>query len=137
MIVRRTRVVYELYFKDLFSIVTLGLVLGMTVLMMFIILNRKKITKWGRLTALFIISGIAVSAVSAMRDQFAAPQAVFALTSFQATICSVAGGLIILIGLVSIFFKNQNIKKSMLMTLFALFLIQVFTVEISRPIIMM
>ncbi len=77
----------------------------------------------GPVNGAFIISGIAISAVSAMRDQFAAPQAVFALTSFQATICSVAGGLIILIGLVSIFFKNQNIKKGMLMKLFALFLI--------------
>ena len=128
---------YELYFKDVFSVLTLGLVLGMVVIIILTILNRKKIEKWGGLTALFIIVGIAVSAVSAIRDQFAAPQAVFAMTSIQAAVCSVAGGLIILIGLASIFFKNQNIKKGMLLFLFALFLIQVFTVEISRPIILM
>lgn len=127
---------YELYFKNLFSVLTLGLVLGMAVFMILTFINRNKIQKWGRLTALFIIIGIAVSAVSAIRDQYAAPGAVFAMTSFQSTVCSVAGGLIILMGLVSIFFKNQNIKKGMLLSLFILFVIQVLTVEISRPIIL-
>jgi hypothetical protein len=74
--------------------------------------------------------------MSATRDNFTASGAIFSMTSIQALICSVAGGVIIVTGLISIFIKNQNMKKSMLFVIFALFMIQVLTVEISRPIML-
>ncbi len=61
-------------FKDLFSVLTLILVLGMAAFIVLTIRNRNKIQKWSKLTALFIAVGIATGAVSVIRDRFAAPE---------------------------------------------------------------
>lgn len=52
----------NLYFGNLFSILTFILVAGIFTLIAIAIKNRKNIKNWGRLNLLLIIPGLAVSA---------------------------------------------------------------------------
>jgi hypothetical protein len=122
----------ELYFRDAVSVLTLVLILGMIVMAVLALKNGTKVTKWGRLIALFIVVGTAVSALSATRDAYATSQAVFAMDSLQSTVCSIAGGAIFLAGIVSIFLKKQPARRVCFTVAAALFAIQVLTVEASR-----
>jgi hypothetical protein len=58
--------------------------------------------------------------------------ALFTPASVQSIVCSLAGGLIFLTGLVSIFVRNQKFRKAGFCLISALFLIQVVTIEASR-----
>jgi len=128
---------FNLYFKDVYSVLTLVFLAGMIIYIVLAIKNRNRIEKWGKKIALFIGIGMAISFLSAMRDAFASPGAVFAMNSMQSLVCSIAGGLIFLTGIVSIFLKNQMHKKYCYFTVSVLFAVQVLVVEISRPIMML
>lgn len=121
-----------LYFRDVISGINTVFVLGMLVFVAMAIKNRKNISKWGRRIALFIVVGTAISALSATRDAFMMPGALFELSSMQVMVCSIAGGAIYLTGIVSIFFKNQNAKRICFYIASALFIIQVVVIEASR-----
>ena len=123
----------DLYFRDVVSVITITLVLAMlTFIVLSVTQQGAKIQRWGRLVALFIVVGMAVSALSATRDAYAAPGAVFAMDSMQSLMCSVAGGAIVLIGLVSLFLKKQAARKVCFHIISGLFVAQVLVVEISR-----
>ena len=122
----------ELYFANVVSVLTILLVIATIVFAALAIRNGAKITKWGRLIALFIIVGTAISALSATRDAYAMDNAVFAMDSLQSTICSIAGGALYLTGLVCIFLKKQPARRVGFAIIAALFMAQVLTVEISR-----
>jgi hypothetical protein len=124
----------ELYFANGISVVTIILVLGVAVMAALALKNGAKITKWGRLIALFIVVGTAISALSATRDAYATQQAVFAMTSLQSTVCSIAGGAIFLTGIVCIFLKKQPARRVGFIIITALFAVMVLTVEVSRAI---
>lgn len=127
-----------LYFGDIFSIITLVLVLGMAAFIVLAIRNGAKVSKWGRWIALFILVGIAISALSATRDAYMTPNALIGANSWQAMVCMTCGGAIVLTGIVSIFFKKkQNVKRQCFHIISALFIIQVLTIEISRPVLLM
>ncbi len=121
-----------LYFGDVVSVVTILLVVGLAVMAVLALKNGGKITKWGRLIALFIVVGTAISALSATRDAYATQQAVFAMDGLQSAICSIAGGAIYLTGLVCIFLKKQAARRIGFTVIAALFAVQVLTVEVSR-----
>lgn len=126
-----------LYFGDVISVVTILLVVGLAVMAVLALKNGAKVTKWGRLIALFIVLGTAISALSATRDAYATQQAVFAMTSTQSTICSIAGGAIYLTGIVCIFLKKQEARRIGFIMITALFAVQVLTVEVSRAVILL
>ena len=60
----------KLFPGDLFSVTTTILVIVMVVSITLAIKNRYKILKWGRLIAVFILVGTAISGTSAMRDSY-------------------------------------------------------------------
>ena len=122
----------ELYFNDVVSVMTILLVIGVAVMAVLALKNSAKVTKWGRLIALFIIVGTAISALSATRDAYATQQAVFAIDGLQSTICAIAGGAIYLTGLTCIFLKKQAARRVGFTVIAALFAVQVLTVEVSR-----
>ena len=121
-----------LYFGDVVSVITILLVIGLAVLAVLALKNGAKVTKWGRLIALFIVVGTAISALSATRDAYATQQAVFAMDGMQSMICSIAGGAIYLTGIVCIFLKKQAARRIGFTAIAVLFAVQVLTVEISR-----
>ncbi len=125
-----------LYFENVISVLTIVLVLGMLAFSVLAIKNGTKVKKWGRWIALFIGVGIAISALSATRDAYMMPNAVFAPMGWQSMVCMIAGGAIALTGFVSIFLKNQNARRHCFTIVSALFLVQVLAIEISRPILL-
>ena len=122
----------DLYFKDAVTVITIGLVLAMLAFIVISIAHGAKVQKWGRLIALFIVVGLAISALSATRDAYAAPGALFAMDSMQSLACSIAGGAIALAAIVSIFLKKQGAKRVCFHIISTLFVVQVLVVEISR-----
>lgn len=123
---------FKLYFGGIVSGLTTSLVVGMLVFIIIAVKRRGSIEKWGRLIALFIVTGTAISALSATRDAFAAPGALFALDSIQSLACSAAGGAIFLIGIACIFLKKQDIRRACFFIASALLIAQVTVVESSR-----
>jgi peptidoglycan/LPS O-acetylase OafA/YrhL len=96
------------------------------------ILNHPKIHRWGRPILLLIVVGTAISGIAAVRDAYMMENALFATEGMQSMICSVAGGLIFLTGLIAIFIRNQKYRKAGYFFIVTLFLIQVVTIEGSR-----
>ena len=125
----------DLYFGNVFSVLTLVFVAGMAAFIPIAIHRRDRISKWGRLVALFILVGTAISAFSAMRDGYGTADGVFTMSSLQSAICSIAGGLIFLTGVVSLFLKKQALRRSSFFLISALFAVQVVTIEASRVVL--
>lgn len=121
-----------LYFGDVISAVTTLLLAVVIVLIAISLKGRNNIGKWSRRIALFIVLGTAISGLSAARDAYAAPGALFAMDSIQSTICSIAGGAQYLTAIISIFLRSQTYKRRCFYILSALFAVQVLTVEGSR-----
>ncbi len=122
----------NLYFRDAVSVITICMVLAMLAFIVLSAVRGEKVTKWGRLIAMFMVVGVAISAVSATRDAYAMPNALFAMDSMQSLVCSIAGGAIAVTAIVSIFLKKQPAKRVCFHIMSALFVVQVLTVEISR-----
>jgi hypothetical protein len=127
---------FNLYFGSVISILTTVFILALLAFIAVSILQRHKISRWGRLILIFILAGTAVSAFSATRDAFMLENALFAPMSIQSLICSIAGGLIFLTGLVSIFVKKQSFRRFSFHLISLLFLAQVISVEFSRAILL-
>jgi len=123
---------FGLYFGDVVSGINTVFVLGMLAFIVIAVKNRRTINKWGRRIALLIVAGTAISALCATRDMFMTPTALFAASSVQAIVCSIAGGAIFLCGIVSIFFKKQDFKRACFHTVSLLFIVQVIVIESSR-----
>jgi len=122
----------QLYFKDAVTTITTVLVLGLILLAGGLILKRQKVQKWGKFILIFIVLGTAVSGLSAARDLYMMDGALFTVSSFQSTVCSILGGLIFLSGLIALFFKNQKVKRCIFYLISGFFTVQVLTIEISR-----
>jgi hypothetical protein len=123
---------FQLFFGDLFSILTAVAVLGMLAIIALTIVNRNKIEKWGWLIFLFIIVGTAISGLAAMRDAYMTAQATFSVSSMQSTLCSLAGGLIFLSGFLALFVKKQTFRRFGFYFISVLFITQVLIIEVSR-----
>lgn len=123
---------FNLFFGDLFSALTTVFVLGMLVFATISFLKRYRIEKWGRRILVFILVGTAISGLSAMRDAYMTNSALFSVSSIQSEICSLAGGLIFLIGLAAIFIRNQKFRKMSFHLISVFFIVQVITIEASR-----
>jgi hypothetical protein len=122
----------QLYFGNVISIITTAFVLALIAFAVIAFVRRGSIGKWGRFILLFIIVGTAVSAFTATRDAFMMAGALFAPSSIQSLVCSIAGGLIFLTGIVCLFVRNQRFRKGAFQMISVLFLAQVLAVEVSR-----
>lgn len=127
---------FDLFFNDVYSLLTAVFVVGMVIFIVLTIRSHSSISKWGRLVALFILVGTAISALSAMRDGYATDNAVFLMSGLQSMICSIAGGLIFFTGLICLFIKKQAFRKTGFYIISMLFSIQVLTIEVSRVVLM-
>jgi hypothetical protein len=96
-----------LYFKDMISILTTIFVLAVLTLITVSMIRRKSIEKWGRLILIIVLAGTAISGLSATRDAYMMQNALFSAGSFQSILCAAVGGLISLIGIISIFIRRQ------------------------------
>ena len=123
---------FLLYFGDLLSMMTTVTVLGMLALIVFTFAKGEKIKKWGRLILLFIIVGTAISGLAAMRDAYMTEQAIFSVSGIQSTLCSLAGGLIFLTGILALFVKKQTFRRLCFHFISVLFIAQVLVIEVSR-----
>lgn len=123
---------FLLYFGDTFSILTSIIVLGMFAFIALAFAKGKKIEKWGRLILFFIIAGTAISGLAAMRDAYMTDQATFSVSGIQSTLCSLAGGLIFLTGLLALFVKKQTFRRFSFHFISVLFIAQVLIIEVSR-----
>lgn len=123
---------FNLFFGNLSAALTTVAVLIMLALIAVSFIKQKGIDKWGRRILIIVLVGTAISGLSATRDAFMTENAMFAVNSFQSIVCSVAGGLIFLTGIVAIFVKNQTYRKFSFQLISALLIIQVITIEASR-----
>jgi hypothetical protein len=123
---------FNLFFGDLFSILTTVLALIVLIYAIGTIRDRQRIEHWGRRVIIFILLGTAISGLSATRDAYMTDIALFAPEGLQSSICSVAGGLIFLAGIVLFFVRKQDFRRKGFYFISALFVIQVITIEASR-----
>jgi hypothetical protein len=123
---------FALYFGNPAAAATTILLL----LILFIVLaaarKRASIQKWGRLTALIVLIGTAVSALSATRDGYAVAGALFPMNGAQSLICMVAGFAIFLTGIICLFIRKQGFRRAGFFIEAFLMAAQVVTVEGSR-----
>jgi uncharacterized membrane protein len=126
----------HLFFGSVMSVITTVFVLALLAFAVIAFKKRGDIGRWGRLILIFILAGTAVSAFSATRDAYMMENALFAPDGLQSLVCSVAGGLIFLTGIVSLFVKNQKFRKAAFQLISVFFIVQVLTVEVSRIILL-
>lgn len=125
----------NLFFGNITSTLTSIIVLLLLLLIVTAFIKHKKIDKWGKLILVLILAGTAVSGLSATRDAFMTETALFSLYSLQSAVCSIAGGLIFITGVITLFVKNQKFRKINFRLISILFIIQVMTIESSRIIL--
>jgi len=128
---------FNLFFGNIFALLTTVLVLILLAFIGLTLVRRNQIKKWGWLILIIILAGTAVSALCAMRDAYMTKSALFSINSMQSVVCSIAGGLIFVAGVISIFIKNQKFRKTYFSIISILFIIQVITIEASRIILNM
>ncbi|MEL4106343.1 hypothetical protein AAFA46_05805 [Oscillospiraceae bacterium WX1] len=121
-----------LYFGSVVSVITTVLVLAVLAFIVVSVVLGEEKTKWGRRILLLVLAGTALSALSATRDAFMMENALIAPESLQSLVCAVAGGIIYLIGIVSVFIRNQKFRRAGFLIISALLIVQVLTVEITR-----
>ncbi len=122
----------NLYFRDIFSMLTILLVLINIIFIVNSILGHQKIKYWGRRILLFVFVGTTISGLAAVRDAYMTEKGIFNPEGMQSNICSISGALIFLLSFISIFIKNQKFRKAAYFVIAILFILQVLTIEMSR-----
>ncbi|MBN2850856.1 MAG: hypothetical protein JXK92_09360 [Erysipelotrichaceae bacterium] len=119
----------DLYFSDFYAIATTVLVVLCLVLSVRSLTSQRE-PRWGRVILSFIVLGTLVSFLSAMRDAYATPDALFAMTSLQSSVCSIAGMLMFLGGFLALFLRKQ--RRNLFLGITILFVFKVVVIEASR-----
>ena len=119
----------EFFFNDIFATMTTVLVVTLLAAS-YKLHTTSNFPRWGLAILVFILLGTIVSMTAAMRDAYATENAMFAMTSVQSNLCSIAGMLIFLSGVVAVFLRRQ--RKTIFTVISVLFLFQVLVIEGSR-----
>jgi len=119
----------EFFFNDIFATMTTVLVVALLATS-YKLHTMQNFRRWGLAILVFILFGTFVSMTAAMRDAYATESAMFAMTSLQSNLCSIAGMLIFLSGVFAIFLRRQ--RKNIFTIIRVLFLFQVIVIEGSR-----
>ena len=121
-----------LFFRDAVSTITTGLVLALVVFLVWVAAHGRTVTQWGRYILVAVVVGTALSALSATRDAFMAPGALFTLTDVQTLLCAAAGGVIYLLGLTALLVRRQSWRKAVFHSVGVLLVVQIAAVEGTR-----
>lgn len=121
-----------LFFGDAVSTITTVLVLGLVAFLAWTVVRGRHVEAWGRRILLATLVGTALSGLSATRDAFMMDNALFALTGAQSLICSIAGGIIYLLGLTALVVRRQGWRKAVFHVVAALLVVQIITIEGTR-----
>lgn len=119
----------KLFFGDVVSIITTLLAHVLLAFLVTKIVNERSMENWGRLILLAVVVGTALSGLSATRDAFMTDSVLFALSSTQSLICSIAGGTIYLLGLSALVIRKQGWRKAVFHLVAALLAVQIITIE--------
>lgn len=132
----------ELYFKDGVTTVSTIITVAMISFIAYMFFKQSSIDKWGRYILILAVVGLVGCCFFAVRDGYdqsvqAAIDSVtqpglFTVQSIQSTVCCIAGAVIALSTLSSIFVQNQTYRKVMFFVLSSTILIKILVVEISR-----
>ncbi len=123
----------EFFFNDIFATMTTVLVVALLAAS-YKLHTSPGFRRWGLAILVFILLGTFVSMTAAMRDAYATENAMFEMTSLQSNLCSIAGMLIFLSGVVALFLRRQ--RKTIFTVISVLFLFQVLVIEGSRILMM-
>ena len=126
-----------LFFANPVSVVTTAVLIAILMIAILAFRRRTAISKWGSLLLLLILIGTAASETSAMRDSYGMEGALFPMDRMITLLCGVAGGLIYLTGLVCLFLRRQNIRRTGFFIAAALMAAQTAVVEGSRVLLLM
>ena len=121
-----------LFFADTVSAATTVLVLGLVAYLAVMAVRRRGVQTWGRHILAAIVVGTALSALSATRDAFMTEGALFALTSAQALVCGILGGIIYLLGFSALVVRRQGWRRVAFFLVAGLLTVQMLTVEGTR-----
>jgi hypothetical protein len=132
LIAWRKKVMFALYFGSFAATLNTLFLLAIVAFVVLATRKRAEIAKWGRLTALILLVGTAVSVLSATRDGYGAPGALFPMDGAQSLVCSIAGGLVYLTGIVCLFVRRQGFRRAGFYAAAGLMALMVLTVEGSR-----
>jgi hypothetical protein len=93
---------------------------------------RKNPANWGKPLAVLILLGLMLCVLVAVRDGYGfRSDAVIAFTGWQATLFSVLGISILLIGLIAVI-NRKFVSKSLFVSVFGLFVIKLIVMETIR-----
>lgn len=123
----------EFFFNDIFATMTTVLVVTLLAAS-YKLHTASNFPRWGLAILVFILLGTIVSMTAAMRDSYTTENAMFAMTSLQSNLCSIAGMLIFLSGVLAVFLRRQ--RKTIFTVISVLFLFQVLVIEGSRFLMM-
>ena len=126
----------SLFFGDLCTVLSTIFLLAVLAFIVFLIVKRDGIERWGRRTFILAVSGLVVCCFVSTRDGYAdalrGGTGFFALDSMQIFLAQVAGAVNGYATLSSVFVLNQKYRKAMFFTLSGSIVFKACLIEISR-----
>ena len=127
---------YNLFFGDLWSILSTLFLLIVFIYMVLVVAKHKKIELWGRKTFVLAVIGLLLCIFAVLRDDYATAlqggTGVFPLESLQINLAYFGGAVIGFSTLSSIFISNQKYRKAMFFILSGAIILKAGVIEISR-----
>lgn len=127
---------YNLFFGDLWSILSTLFLLIVFTYMVLAVVKHKKIELWGRKTFVLAVTGLLLCIFAVLRDDYAMAlqggTGVFPLESLQINLAYFGGAVIGFSTLSSIFISNQKYRKVMFFILSSAIILKAGVIEISR-----
>jgi hypothetical protein len=131
----RTEILKELFFADVFTVISTALAFGFIVFFSSIVINNKQIEHWGWFVFLMLLLGLAMSIMSGMKDHVGTPEAIFSAGSKVILMSSILGGLAFLVGILSLIIRKQDFWRIAFFAVSGIIIIKILLVETSRIII--
>jgi len=130
---------FELFFGNSSSILSTVFLTAIAAYIAVVAVQRKRIEKWGRLTLVLAVTGLALCCFVATRDSYVdalqGGTGVFALDSVQIYLAYAGGAVNAFAALSSAFVRNQKYRKAMFFILSASIVFKAVLIEVSRIII--
>ncbi|MDD8048458.1 MAG: hypothetical protein PHH04_02525 [Thomasclavelia sp.] len=132
----------KMYFENFVTSATSVMLIGMIGFIIYTIVNRNNIDYWGRRVLFVAAFGLLICCFGAARDgldktiQFSIDGScnpgIFSLTSIPIIIASIAGGVIFVTGIATLFLKTQDVRQILFYIMSSAILIKIVVIEIGR-----
>ncbi len=131
----------DLYFGSISAIISTVLVISILGYIGFVFYKKEKIRGFGKHIAVILFWGLLVCIFVATRDDYVLSVAnafnagkigTFSLSSIQSNLCCLAGGVIAISAISSIFVKNQKYRKTVFFVISGAVIFKTLVIEISR-----